>query len=254
MKKFLNKVTDLFKKAPSFLKEGIKKLKSKKALKFLKVVLIIFLLLSVLVGIYALVINAMVVNATKEQIITTEEAAEIENIDCIIVLGCKVWDNGVPSAMLRDRLDRAIEAYKAGVAPKILMSGDHGRTTYNEVKAMKDYAINKGVPSSDIFMDHAGFSTYETVYRARDVFKVKKAVIVTQEYHIYRALYIANALGVEMFGVTSDYHAYSGQLSRDIREILARNKDFITSIFKPLPTFLGEEIAISANGDITNDY
>ena len=78
--------------------------------------------------------------------------------------------------------------------------------------------------------------------------------MIRRSYDIYRALYIANALNVEMYGVTSDYHRYGGQTSRDIREILARNKDFITSIFKPLPTFLGEEIAISANGDITNDY
>ena len=265
MKKFLIKakekflimlelVAKFFVKGFTAIKNYIKNLDRKKTKKLLKIIFIVLLCLAVLIGAYALIINAHVKNSTKEQIVTAQKASQIENIDCIIVLGCQVKENGRPSDMLRDRLDRAIELYKAGVAPKILMSGDHGRTTYNEVKAMKQYAINKGVASADIFMDHAGFSTYETVYRAKEVFKVKKAVIVTQEYHVFRALYIANALDIEMFGVTSDYHTYRGQTMRDIREILARNKDFLTAIFKPLPTFLGEEIAIWTNGDITNDY
>ena len=234
--------------------KGVKDLKGKKLLKPLKISVIVLVCLAVLVGIYALIINGVVINGTKEQIFTTEQVKERDGFDCIIVLGCKVKDNGQPSDMLRDRLERAVELYKEGVAPKILMSGDHGQVTYNEVKTMKEYAISKGVPSSDIFMDHAGFSTYETIYRARDVFKVNRAVIVTQEYHLYRALYIANSLGVDAFGVSSDLNTYRGQLSRDLREILARNKDFITSIYKPLPTFLGEDISIEANGDITNDY
>lgn len=238
----------------SAIKKWVKSLDRKKVKRLFIIIISIFLSLCILVGIYAIIINAHVVNSTKAQIISSEEAAKIEDFDCIIVLGCQVKDDGRPSDMLKDRLTRAVELYKMGVAPKILMSGDHGRTTYNEVKTMKEFAINNGVPSSDVFMDHAGFSTYETVYRARDIFKCKKAVIVTQEYHIYRALYIANALDVELYGVTSDYNRYRGQTMRDIREILARNKDFITSIYKPKPTFLGEEISIQTNGDITNDY
>ena len=265
MKKFLTKTKEtlncVFNKTRSFLvgvlkafKGFLEKLDRKRIRKILIIFASVFVSLCILIGVYALVINAHVVNSTKSQILTTSSAVTEGGFDCIIVLGCKVKENGNPSDMLRDRLDRGIELYKEGVAPKILMSGDHGRVTYNEVKTMKEYAISKGVPSSDIFMDHAGFSTYETVYRAKEVFKVKKAVIVTQEYHLYRALYIANALDIEMFGVTSDYHTYRGQTMRDVREILARNKDFITSILKPLPTFLGEEISIQANGDLTNDY
>ena len=102
-------------------------------------------------------------------------------------------------------------------------------------------------------MDHAGFSTYETMYRARDVFKAEKVVIVTQEYHLYRAVYIAEQLGLEAYGVSSDYRAYSGQTSRDVREILARCKDFAMCIFKPEPTFLGDAIPVSGSGDLTND-
>ena len=102
-------------------------------------------------------------------------------------------------------------------------------------------------------MDHAGFSTYESIFRARDVFAADKILIVTQEYHLYRALYIAEALGVEAYGAASDYHTYAGQAGRELREILARCKDFATSIVKPAPTFLGEVIPVSGSGDLTND-
>ena len=173
--------------------------------------------------------------------------------DCIMVLGCQVKADGSLSHMLEDRLKRGVALYKAGAAPKLLMSGDHGPVTYNEVAAMKQYAIDQGIPSEDIFMDHAGFSTYESVYRARDIFQVERIIIVTQEYHLYRALHIADSLGLESWGVASDYRTYSGQSMRDIREILARVKDFGTSLFKPKPTYLGEPIPITGSGDATND-
>ena len=118
---------------------------------------------------------------------------------------------------------------------------------------MKAYAVAHGVPSEDVFMDHAGFSTYETVYRAKEIFGAKRVIIVTQEYHLYRALYIAERFGIEAYGVASDYHTYGGQTQRDLREVLARCKDFFASIFKPEPTYLGEKIPIDGNGDVTND-
>lgn len=197
-------------------------------------------------------INAYVVSCTEDRILTSEKAATLSDVDCILVLGCLVND-GQPSAMLSDRLCRGVELYQAGAAPKLLMSGDHGRTTYNEVQAMKQYAIDAGIASGDVFMDHAGFSTYESIYRAKEVFQAKKIIIVTQEYHLYRALYIADALGIEAYGVSADYRSYLGQSSRDFREILARNKDFVTSLFKPKPTYLGDAIPVSGNGDLTND-
>ena len=198
-------------------------------------------------------IDAYVLHSTSAQMLTPQEAALLEDVDCILVLGCKVHSDGAPSAMLEDRLRRGVELFHAGAAPKLLMSGDHGTMTYNEVQSMKQYAIDHKIPSSDIFMDHAGFSTYESIYRARDIFQAKKIIIVTQEYHLHRALYIAAALGIEAYGVDADYRSYSGQTARDIREILARNKDFFTSIFQPEPTYLGEAIPIWSNGDLTND-
>ena len=204
-------------------------------------------------GVAVLGIDAFVVLSTRDQILTQEEAAELEDVDCIIVLGCKVWDNGVPSHMLEDRLKRGVALYQLGAAPKLLMSGAHGRADYDEVDAMKTYAVEAGVPSADVFMDHAGFSTYETVYRARDVFCAKKVIIVTQEYHLYRALYIAEALGLEAYGVDADYRSYVGQLTRDVREILARVKDAGSCLFNPDPTYLGETIPIWGSGELTHD-
>ena len=222
-----------------------------------KKILIVFALflaaLILLGGIGLLSINAYVKSVGKKHIVTPEEASALEGIDCILVLGCGVKDDGTPSAMLRDRLDRSIELYFSGAAPKLLMSGDHGRTTYDEVNTMKNYAIERGVPSEDIFMDHAGFSTYESIYRAKEIFQVKSLIIVTQEYHLYRALYLADALGLNCYGVSSDYYIYSGQTYREIREILARNKDFFTALFKPYPTYLGKAVPVNGNGDLTND-
>lgn len=191
--------------------------------------------------------------STGNQIISSEEAAKLEDIDCILVLGCFVKDDGRPSDMLFDRLTRGVELYDMGAAPKLLMSGDHGREEYDEVAAMKQFAIDEGIPSEDVFMDHAGFSTYESIYRAKEIFQADKILIVTQEYHLHRALYIANQLGVEAYGVSSDYHTYVGQFMRDFREILARVKDCATCIFKPKPTYLGDAIPIFSDGNLTND-
>jgi len=186
-------------------------------------------------------------------LILTPEAAQSKKADCILVLGCLVKNSGEPSHMLEDRLKRAVELYHAGVAPKLLMSGDHGRKDYNEVEAMKQYAIEQGVPSEDVFMDHAGFSTYDSCYRAKEIFKVEKIIIVTQEYHLYRALYIADCIEMEAYGVNADYRTYFNQSMRDAREVLARVKDFLYVLFRPEPTYLGEAIPITGDGNVTND-
>lgn len=198
-------------------------------------------------------VNAYVKEVASPHILTPEAAAEMEDVDCILVLGCLVHSDGEPSDMLHDRLQRGVALYKAGAAPKLLMSGDHGQDDYDEVATMKQFAITEGVPSEDVFMDHAGFSTYESIIRARDVFQAKKIIIVTQEYHLYRALYLAQKLGVEAYGVSADYREYSGQGGREMREILARVKDFAFSYLEPEPTYGGDAIPISGNGDLTND-
>ena len=221
--------------------------------KILRWIVAIGLCLCILVVTAVTTINAGVKMTTEDQIISVEEAAKLQDVDCILVLGCLVRDDGTPSHMLQDRLRRGVELYELGAAPKLLMTGDHGRVEYDEVAAMKQYAVDAGIASEDIFMDHAGFSTYESIYRAKEIFQAKKILIVTQEYHLYRALHIANRLGVEAYGVSSNYRNYANQTQRDIREVLARVKDFGTCIFKPEPTYLGEAIPIFGDGNLTND-
>ena len=220
----------------------------KKIAKYGVICLIIVIALMLII----LGINLYVKSSTKNQIIENNDYSNLKDIDCIVVLGAGIWGDK-PSPMLEDRLLQAIDLYHNSVSSKIIMSGDHGKQDYDEVNTMKNFAIDKGVPSESIFMDHAGFSSYESIYRAKEIFGAKKIVIVTQKYHLYRALYIANQLGIEAYGVGADPRQYVGAMYRELREILARNKDFVKCIFKPEPTYLGDTIPVSGNGDITND-
>lgn len=217
----------------------------KKMIKYIIMLVLIFIVI-------ILTINSFVKIVTKNKILDEYEYSKLENIDCIIVLGAGIWGDK-PSPMLEDRLKEAISLYNQNISSKIIMSGDHGKEDYDEVNIMKEYAIKQGVRSEDIFMDHAGFSTYESMYRAKDVFKANKVVIVTQKYHLYRALYIAKQLGIEAYGVNSDPRKYVGATYREAREIIARDKDFIKCIFKPQPKYLGETIPVNGDGNITND-
>ncbi len=215
--------------------------------------IIAFIIIAAIGGFGAVLgLNAYVKSFSKNKIVSANEL-KIDGYDCILVLGAGVKNDGMPSHMLEDRLLCAIDLYEKGVAPKIIMSGDHGRVEYDEVNTMKNFAIEKGVPSEDIFMDHAGFSTYESMYRAKDIFEVEKMVVVTQEYHLYRAIYLAENLGIETIGVSADLRSYVGDTYREAREMLARSKDFFYAIVKPEPTYLGEAIPVSGNGNITND-
>lgn len=214
--------------------------------------LLILMFTSILALISILIINSHVKSSAKDRIITVDKTASLD-ADCILILGAGVWDDGRPSYMLEDRLLQGIQLYENGASDRLLMSGDHGSKEYDEVNVMKQFAIDRDIISEHIFMDHAGFSTYESLYRARDIFKAEKIIIVTQKYHLYRALYIAEKLGLEAYGVASDPRQYFGQEIRDLREVLARVKDFFNVIIEPKPTFLGESIPVSGNGDLTND-
>ena len=146
----------------------------------MKKILLYILAIIIILIIAILGINTYVKISTKKQIITDNEYSSIKDIDCIIILGAGIWGDK-PSPMLEDRLNEGIALYKNGVAKKLIMSGDHGRKEYDEVNVMKEYAIKNGVPSEDIFMDHAGFSSYESIYRAKEVFEANKIIIVTQK-------------------------------------------------------------------------
>ncbi len=177
---------------------------------------------------------------------------EAKGYDCAIVLGCGVWGD-TPSTLLSDRLDAAVALYKAGAVPKLLMSGDHGQKDYDEVSVMRRYAMERGVPSEDIFLDHAGFSTYETMWRASLVFGVKKALVVTQKYHLFRALYDAGAFGIEADGAVAEGHVFASMPIWEARESVARVKDFFWCLLKPAPTYGGDRIDIHGNGEVTLD-
>lgn len=225
----------------------------KKFLKTLKKIMIVLVILGLVAAVFAAGVNIYVRGKVDDRIITLEDAMTMQDIDCIVVLGASVVDGDKPSLMLQDRLDKSIEIYYADISPKLLMSGDHGGLYYDEVNVMKNYAMDEGVPSEDIFMDHAGFSTYESMYRAKEIFQAKKVIVVTQEYHLYRALYIADAMGLEAYGIPAEEISYRGQALRDIREVLAITKDFVKCIFKPEPTMMGNPIDLKGDGNVTND-
>ena len=227
-----------------------KNVKKHRRLIRLAIVLLVMIILAVasLFG-----INIYVRQNVRNRFLDIDEAQNLQDVDCIIILGASVVNGDTPSPMLQDRLDKGIELYFAGCAPKIIMSGDHGGMYYDEVNTMKNYAIEHGVPSEDIFMDHAGFSTYESMYRAKETFGAEKILVVTQEYHLYRSLYVAERMGLDAYGVPAADVDYSGQKVRDIREYLAIVKDFAKVIIKPEPTILGSPVSLSGSGDVTND-
>lgn len=168
--------------------------------------------------------------------------------DCALVLGCGIADAETPSPMLKDRLDAGIALYQYGIVPKLLLSGDNGQENHNELHVMLKYTREAGIPEEDIFCDHAGFSTYDSVYRAQDIFEASRMIIVTQQYHEYRALYLADKLGLAAVGVASDQETYFGQNYREAREILARNKDFFKVLLHGKAQYGGEVIPISGSG------
>ena len=223
----------------------------KKMLRVIKRILKTLVALCIAAALFVAFSNIAVILDTNKNIVTVEEAAG-QKADCIIVLGCSVYGT-TPSPMLKDRLLKAVELYKAGAAPKILMSGDHKGMYYNEVGAMKKFAVECGVPSEDIFLDHYGLSTYETMYRADAIFELKNVIVVTQEYHLYRSVYAAKRFGMNAIGVKSDDILYANQFYRDLREIAARTKDFVYCIFKPEPEYLGDVNPVYGNGDVTNE-
>lgn len=222
---------------------------------FIKIVAMRIFVICAVIGLmcaaYVAAANAVIKSSASGYIIDTQSAAGLD-ADCILVLGAGVNENGEPRLLLRDRLNTGTQLYQMGASNRLLMSGDHGRKDYDEVNGMKNYAVRTAnIEPDDIFMDHAGFSTYESMYRARDVFDVDSVIIVTQKYHLYRAVYDARSLGLDARGVACDPGEYHGQIWLDMREVLARSKDLIYCIFKPLPTYLGEVIPISGSGAAT---
>ena len=204
-------------------------------MKTYKKILLVLGVILLTVFVYVMGINYYVKYTVMDRIKDTDE---IKDVDTIIVLGAKVYDDGRLSLMLKDRLDKTIEVYNKLDIKKVIVSGDSEHKDYDETTKMKEYLINNGIPEESIVVDIYGLSTYDSIYRLKNVYDVNKTIIITQKYHLYRALYIANSLGIDVYGIPSGGEDYFGQTARELREILARNKDFLTSLFNVESSYL----------------
>lgn len=211
-----------------------------------------FVILILIVLVLYLGVNVFILLYSSRFILTPEEAAE-KQADCALVLGANVYSSGRLSPMLYDRVYTGVTLWQSGAVDRLIMSGDHGQIEYDEVNAMKGTAVELGVPADAIFMDHAGFSTYESAYRAKAVFGAEKVIFVTQKYHLYRTIFIARHLGIEAYGVSADLRDYRNDFYNNLRESLARCKDLLFTLFKPDPTYLGEPIDLRGSGQQTDD-
>ena len=207
-----------------------------------------FILLCIII---LLGINASIIAKSSNNIVDVNVSNDL-TADCILVLGASVYSNDTPSPMLKDRLDMGIHLYNNSYVKKILVSGDHINNDYDEVNAMKKYLIDNNIPSSDVFKDHEGINTYQSLYRAKNVYGVKRVIIVTQKYHLYRAIYIARKLDLQVVGIASDGNYYKGQFNREIREFFARIKAFFNTSIQKENNHDGLQYDIKGNGDITN--
>jgi SanA protein len=204
----------------------------------------------VIFGLAALVTNLIVTQSAADYIV--DNLHDAPPAQAAIVLGARVYANGTPSPMLVDRLETGIKLYETGKVKKLLLSGDHGQVEYDEVNVMLDYVLARGVPTEDVFTDHAGFDTYDTMYRAIEVFQVRSALIVTQEFHLARSVYTARQLGLDAVGVVADIQPYTDEFRNRMREWLARGKAILQlHITHPEPTYLGPSLPIDGDGRMT---
>lgn len=195
--------------------------------------------------------NAIVCTTTAPCIVDVQQASG-QPAECIVALGAAVRDDGSLSHMLEDRLKVAAELYFAGAAPKIVVSGDGGEDSNNEPAAMKAYLVGLGVSSEDVYCDGYGFNTYDSMWRMRNAFGASRVLVVTQEYHEYRALYNAQGMGMDARGVSSDLRAYRHQVFYDFREVFARVKDWGQVFLKVDPGIPGERISLDQSGDVAD--
>lgn len=195
---------------------------------------------------FIILININIVKRSESLIYDSIE--NVPNAQAALVLGARVYQGNVLSTMFQDRAETALRLYESGKVDKILISGDHNTQGYDEVNSAKHFFLVNRVPSEDIFLDHAGFDTYDSIYRARDVFKAESLIVVTQEFHLPRAVYIGDKLGIQVYGVKADQHIYSSIKRNELREVLARIKACYNILFNSKPYFLGLEIPLSGSG------
>jgi SanA protein len=202
----------------------------------------------VLLALGVLVPNLMITQGAKSHIVQTVE--EAPHAQCAIILGARIHDDGTPYPMLADRLETGIKLYQAGKVDKLLLSGDNSKPApYKEVDVMLQYVLERGIPEEDIFTDYAGYNTYESMYRALQVFQVETMLIPTQDFHLSRSVYIAGHLGLDATGVVADIQPYLDEGQNAAREILARVKAVLQLfITRPGSAELGGPYPITGDG------
>jgi SanA protein len=201
-------------------------------------------------GMVAVTASVLVVNfyvGQKSGSYIFQDINDLPKAETALVLGAKVYQQGTMSGMFQDRVDTAIELYEENKIEKILVSGDHGSEDYDEVNTAKDYLLEKGIRGEDIFLDHAGFDTYDSLYRAKEIFEVSSVIIITQNFHLPRAVYTGRKLNIETYGFSADKHSYAGIKYNELREIFGKVKAFLDISFQAKPKFLGEKISITGD-------
>ena len=197
-------------------------------------------------------INLGIILAARKYIYTDIQTIPFRTT--VLVLGSQIRGTRL-SPVLQDRVETGISLMQNRRGQKLLLSGDHGQRYYDEVNAMRLYVLANApdIREEDIFMDHAGFNTWDSMYRARDVFEVRDLCIVTQKFHISRAVCMARSLGLDAVGISINQDRFSGKSLRSwqIREYFARVKAFLSIVFKPKPRYLGEKIPIFGDGRAT---
>lgn len=179
---------------------------------------------------------------------TYPNVRDVPKADVAVVLGASVY-RGRPSPVLEERANTAVQLYLSGKVRKILVTGDNSALTHDEVTPVRKYLISAGIPGGDIFLDHAGFDTYSSMYRARDIFEAQSAIIVTQDFHLPRALFIARSLGISAYGVGAKG---SGGAGKDyLREVPASVKALFDLALHRKPRYLGEKIPLTGDGSTT---
>lgn len=187
-------------------------------------------------AVFSASVTAYMLTSTRDDVHTIAQIEESgEHAQAVLVLGASVYADGTPSDILADRLEVAADLYLSGTADAVIVSGDNREAHYNESDAMKQYCIKLGVPEEAIIVDHEGYDTYASVYRSRYVYGMDGILIVTQAYHLYRALAIAQGLGMEAQGVPADKGSYDNQTQYSLREVLARDKDFLQTLLRIPP-------------------
>ena len=222
------KIKNVFQNTQIWLKNASSRFDPKRA--SIVLICILSLLAMILVAVFS--VSASIKSVTADRIISVDKATTLEDVDYVLILGAGLKNDGSPSDMLTDRLLTGIDLIEKNKGVKLLLSGDNSGKTYNEVGAMQSFVLEKGIDGELVVLDNEGFSTYESIYRAKNEFGADKIIIITQKYHLHRALYIARELGVEAYGVSADTRTYRGQIYRDLREQLARCKDFFLCLIE----------------------